>query len=353
MSIAYRTLRLYPNETQTQKLKTWIIQSTWLWQKFAALREDGKTNQQLNKLIKNMHQCPQLDGFPKYLAKATNYALHKSWLKRGSDSQRQFQVREKLEFGKHGWKYVDNVITHDILGTLRIHGDMPNDPQKLTIRYVGKKWFVDVAYHPTKNTRTINPKWAVGCDPGIATWLTTSDGAQYKQSPQALDITSRIKRLNKLQAKRTKHSNQWNEGEAEIKRLKTNLSHHQWNRAHEISKELIQSYDIVAIEKTVIGPIIQYGNTYANGDAYREASLLANWTLLQDVIEDQCEKHGVMFTRVPPPNTTKTCSSCLIINDKQALDKRTFTCSYCGYTESRDVNSGKNILRIGLNQLGY
>ncbi len=41
--------------------------------------------------------------------------------------------------------------------------------------------------------------------------------------------------------------------------------------------------------------------------------------------------------------TTRTCSECGKVNPKQPLSVRTFNCMYCGYSEDRDINAGKNI----------
>ena len=65
--------------------------------------------------------------------------------------------------------------------------------------------------------------------------------------------------------------------------------------------------------------------------------------------------HKAQFETVDPLNAaTQTCSNCgnrLVKEDKLTLSDRTYVCPVCGFTEDRDVNAAKNILKFALQTL--
>lgn len=62
-----------------------------------------------------------------------------------------------------------------------------------------------------------------------------------------------------------------------------------------------------------------------------------------------CEKYGCQLILVHPALTTKTCSSCGVINDPGLSE--TYTCSSCELSYDRDIHSSKNILIKGMSKI--
>ena len=74
------------------------------------------------------------------------------------------------------------------------------------------------------------------------------------------------------------------------------------------------------------------------------------WNEFVNQLKYKAEEAGSSVILVNPRNTTKACSSCGRLVDKD-LSQRIHKCS-CGHTEDRDSNASKNILAVGLHSLG-
>ena len=72
----------------------------------------------------------------------------------------------------------------------------------------------------------------------------------------------------------------------------------------------------------------------------------AAWAMLRGMIEDKAEWAGRRVIALPPHITSQWCSECGQIVQK-ALSVRTHVCPHCGYSDCRDTNAAKNILRLG------
>jgi IS605 OrfB family transposase len=72
----------------------------------------------------------------------------------------------------------------------------------------------------------------------------------------------------------------------------------------------------------------------------------ASWNMLVTLLSYKAESAGHRIVTVPAYYTSQKCFKCGELVPK-SLFVRTHVCSHCGYTEDRDVNAAKNILRAG------
>jgi len=82
----------------------------------------------------------------------------------------------------------------------------------------------------------------------------------------------------------------------------------------------------------------------------------ASWGTLKAMLEYKCAHANIVFEEVNEAYTTQTCSCCGEIpisspKGRAGLGIREWTCSVCRTTHDRDINSGKNILAVGLHRL--
>jgi putative transposase len=77
----------------------------------------------------------------------------------------------------------------------------------------------------------------------------------------------------------------------------------------------------------------------------------AGWGTFVIILKGVASKLGKRVVVVPPQYTSQICSECLEIVEK-SLSTRTHKCP-CGYVADRDHNAAKNILRLGLESLGF
>lgn len=60
-------------------------------------------------------------------------------------------------------------------------------------------------------------------------------------------------------------------------------------------------------------------------------------------LESHSQSKGIIFNKVNPKNTSRTCSDCGEINTELKLNHRHWTCKSCGSVHDRDINAAKNI----------
>lgn len=78
----------------------------------------------------------------------------------------------------------------------------------------------------------------------------------------------------------------------------------------------------------------------------------AAWNQLIQYTMYKAENAGRVVVLVEPRDTSKKCSGCGRVVEK-SLDVRVHTCPECGLIMDRDQNAAINILRLGLESLGY
>jgi len=67
------------------------------------------------------------------------------------------------------------------------------------------------------------------------------------------------------------------------------------------------------------------------------------WGKIKEQLTYKAESAGGNLTLHPSHYTTITCSDCGRLNPKLPLFQRVFDCMYCGYSEDRDINAGRNL----------
>ena len=78
----------------------------------------------------------------------------------------------------------------------------------------------------------------------------------------------------------------------------------------------------------------------------------AAWNQLITYTTYKAENAGRRVVSVDPRNTSKQCSCCGALVEK-SLSVRVHQCPVCGLVMDRDENASNNILRLGLESLGY
>jgi len=71
------------------------------------------------------------------------------------------------------------------------------------------------------------------------------------------------------------------------------------------------------------------------------------WSKLITYTSYKAENAGRKVILFDPKNTSKMCSSCGMLVEKD-LSERVHNCPYCGLSINRDLNASINILRLGL-----
>ena len=179
---------------------------------------------------------------------------------------------------------------------------------------------------------------ATGVDLGIKTYATLSDGTKIFYP---MHLERNLVKLKELQAKFSKSKS--NRVRLEIAKLYEKITNQRLDFIHKLTKELVTTYDSIAIEDLDITSMLQSEPSLA-----RRISD-CSWYTFRQILTYKAELYGcnlIVIPRFYP--SSKSCSSCGSINNTLKLTDREYICPNCGLTLDRDYNASLNILKVGL-----
>lgn len=133
----------------------------------------------------------------------------------------------------------------------------------------------------------------------------------------------------------------------QVKKIHKKIANSRKDSAFKIANDLIKNYALIVVGN--VSPS-KLGKTKMAKSVYD-----AGWTLLKKQIEYLAITHQSVFLEVNESFTTQACSSCKNRTGPKGLKDigiREWKCPVCNTVHDRDVNSAKNILRIGHDTLG-
>lgn len=183
---------------------------------------------------------------------------------------------------------------------------------------------------------------AVGLDMGLKSLVADSDGNTV---PHPAHLKVELKNLahsQRLLCRRTKGSHRRRKQARVVARRHERIANRRRDTLHKLSRKYVNEYDTIVVEDLNVAGMVQ------NHHLSRAISD-ASWSLLRLLLAYKAENAGRRFVAVSAHFTSQRCSGCGEHVEK-SLSVRTHTCPYCGYTDNRDVNAAKNILRKGLDE---
>jgi putative transposase len=130
-----------------------------------------------------------------------------------------------------------------------------------------------------------------------------------------------------------------------VARLHKKIANQRSNWLHHLSRNLADTYGLIAIEDLNIRGMVQ---NHHLAKSINDAS----WNIFHHMLEYKVSETGTQLVRVDAKNTSQTCSQCGFVKNGKAklkLSERMFICEACGLSINRDLNAARNILsRAGL-----
>ena len=174
------------------------------------------------------------------------------------------------------------------------------------------------------------PHSAVGIDPGMKTVMALSNGKKYERE----NITKKyeIKLANAQRRKKKRRAKKIN---AKIKNSRLDFNH---KSSHEIAK----NHELIFFGDAKSSKLAKTRMAKGVYDA--------GWAQIKTFLAYKSIRRRGRLIVQGEQNTTTTCSVCLSKSGPSGLGGlgvREWTCGECGSTHDRDVNSARNILRLG------
>lgn len=191
------------------------------------------------------------------------------------------------------------------------------------------RWYLNICVHVEGQTSSGSA--SIGIDLGLKACATTSDGQtlvgrQYRALEQKLGAAQRAGKKNLARAIHAKIKNRRKDAQ------------------HKFSTKLVKENAAIFVGNVSSDKLVK--------TKMAKSVLDAGWSQLKTMLEQKCQRAGVVFEVVNESYTTQTCSCCGIISasspkGRVSLGIREWACVDCGTIHDRDINAARNILARG------
>lgn len=223
------------------------------------------------------------------------------------------------------------------------------------------KWYVSFSLE-VEPRPAIKTQRVVGIDMGLTYYMTFSDGTTvdnprfFRRDQKALAKAQRQYDRYKYQEgkERTAEEKQLaNEYGKRVCKIHERIANRRRDFAHQQSRKLVNTYDVIAFEKLDIQGMMHNGkaSSKAQKRGMNKSIGDAAWQQLRQYTLFKAESAGKVCVEVDPRGTSQRCSRCGADVPKD-LSVRVHACPHCGLEIDRDLNSAINILALGLQSVG-
>lgn len=222
---------------------------------------------------------------------------------------------------------------------------IPENIKRVTIsKSSTEKWFICfdcdmVGILLPNNTQQI------GIDVGLESFATFNNSVKI-ENPRFFKISEKkIKKTCQKLSKQEKYSQQWKKSKKVLAHIHKQIQNKRSNFTHQLSRNIINNYGIIAIEDLSINCMIKKKKYLA-----KSINDVA-WNSFAKQLMYKAVEAGRQLVKVNPAYTSQDCSQCGYRVEKKLSD-RMHHCPNCELLLDRDINAARNILRLGLQSLG-
>jgi putative transposase len=248
------------------------------------------------------------------------------------------------------------------IGHVRVHQHRPvrGMVKTITAKRECGHWYVvlscdEVLAEPLEPTGS-----RAGVDMGVASFLTTSDGAHVPNPRHLAAISKRLAAAQRDLARMKRGSNRRKKAVAKVARLYEKVRRQRLDHAHNTALGLVREYDVIVHEDLKIKNMTARpkprpdgnGGHQPNGAAAKSGLNKsihdAGWGIFLRILSAKAESAGRKLIAVDPRHTSQRCAQCGHVAAGNRVTQAEFRCLACGHQAHADINAAQNILRAGL-----
>jgi putative transposase len=217
--------------------------------------------------------------------------------------------------------------------------DLPAEPSSVTvIRDAAGRYFASFVVQTTDEALPPTDS-EVGIDLGLTHFAVLSDGTKVAAPKFLRRAARKLRRLQQDLSRKQRGSQNRKKAVVKVARAHARVADTRRDWQHKLSTQIIRDNQAVYVEDLCV---VGLGRTRLAKSVHD-----AGWASFTGMLEYKADRYGRTFGRVDRffPST-RMCSDCGRINDKMALNVRSWTCP-CGSAHDRDVNAAMNVLAAG------
>ncbi|MEV4554212.1 RNA-guided endonuclease InsQ/TnpB family protein [Nonomuraea wenchangensis] len=244
------------------------------------------------------------------------------------------------------------------IGHIRVnqHRAVRGRVKTISVKREGRRWYVVLSCDDVP-AESLPPTGAVaGIDMGVASLVTTSDGAHVANPRRLAATADRLATAQRDLARKKRGSKRRRKVVARVAALHAKVRRQRLDHAHKAALALVRDYDMIVHEELRIanltrsasGTIEAPGRNVAAKAGLNRSILDAGWGVFLTILSHKAESAGRELIAVNPANTSRRCARCGHCAKENRVTQASFVCTACGHATHADVNAAINILRAGL-----
>ena len=205
-------------------------------------------------------------------------------------------------------------------------------------------WYACFACEVEAETLPFNDL-AVGVDVGLESFATLSNGEKVPNPRFFRQDEKELAKAQRKLSKAEKGTPERAKRRKAVQHVHQRIANKRKDFAHKLSRKWADHFGMIAFENLCIHNMLQnHGLAKSISDAA--------WNQLIVYTTYKAENAGRVVALVYSRNTSKQCARCGTMVEK-SLSVRVHVCPVCGLVMDRDENAANNILRLGLESLGF
>ena len=358
--------RIYPTKAQRFAFQKSLDACRWVYNQVLAARKDAwEQEQQSLSRYDTIRMLPAwkrdypflIDAYSQSLQEActrVDLAL-KAFFRRVKAGEKpgypRFRGRSRYDsftYPQSGFNLLDNgYLRLSKIGEVKIklHRPISGTIKNLTIRRDGVgNWYAcfscEVEREPFPQINTV-----VGVDVGLSNFAAYSNGEKISNPRFFRKEEKALARAQRRLSKAEKGAPERAKRRKVLSHIHKRIANKRRDFAHKLSRQLVNGFGVIAFEKLEIQEMMD-GNWRGMNRGISDVA----WRQFVQFVAYKAEDAGRNFVQVDPCNTSKMCSRCGRLVEKD-LSVRVHDCPCCGLTLDRDHNAAINILRLGIQSL--
>jgi putative transposase len=363
MQRAYK-YRIYPSHSQESTLEHWLALCCELYNAGLQERRDAWRIARKSVVYKDQqNQLPEIKEIRPELGMVHSQVLQdvlrrldkafdaffrrvKAGEKAGFPRFRSRSRYDSFTFSQSGFAIASDKLKLSKIGMVKIklHRPIEGKIKTLTItRSSMGKWFACFTAEVEQESLPDNQN-AVGIDMGISNFASLSTGEAIANPKFFRSDEKRLAKAQKKLSAALKGSPERRKRRKVVAHIHERIANKRRDFAHQESRKLVNRFAFIVFENLNICGMLK---NHCLAKSISDAA----WNQLVQFTSYKAANAGRCAVQVNPRNTSKMCSSCGQLVEKD-LSVRIHNCSSCGLMLDRDHNAAINILRLGLESVG-